>query len=131
MQTILQWLGLEPVGVEGHHVGCLVLFIVAREVLLQPLQDLLLIQIVQDTLIEVGAMTALISLHIVGVQGHLPYAGEGARGAGTALALVGDLVVEGVGPDGNGNWGHGDGAVVDVAKVLKDLSRRGIIILLI
>lgn len=123
MQTILQRLGLEPVGVEGHHVGRLILFVVAREVLLEPLEHLLLVQVMQHALIQVRTVSALIALHVVSVQWDLPHAGEGARRARAALALVRDLVVEGVRPHWHGHWGNGDRAVVDVTKVFQNLER--------
>jgi hypothetical protein len=44
---------------------------------------------------------------------------EGLGGAGAGLAIVGDFVVQSVGPNGNFGWGHSDGAVVDEAKVLQ------------
>jgi len=106
---------------EGHHVGSLILFVVAREVLLQPLQDLLLVEVVQDTLVQVGTVAALVSLHVVGVKGHLPNTGEGARRTCAALALVRNLVIEGVRPHWYCHRRNGDRTVVDVPKVLQNL----------
>jgi len=44
---------------------------------------------------------------------------EGLGGAGAGLAVMGDFVVKGVGPNGDFGWGHSNGAVVDEAKVLQ------------
>jgi hypothetical protein len=59
VQALLEFLDLEPVGVEGHHVRRLVLLVVAREVLLQPLKHLISVVIVQHALIEIGTNAAL------------------------------------------------------------------------
>lgn len=54
-------------------------------------------------------------------SGNLPNAGESARRTGAALALVRDLVIEGVRPHWHGYRWNGDRAVIDVPKVLQHL----------
>lgn len=121
MQSLLELLNLEPVRFECHQVRRLVLLVVAREVLLQPRQHVVGVVVVQHALVQVRAVAALVALDVVGVQRHFPDAGELARRARAALALVRNLVVERVRPDGERLRFDGDGAVVDVAEVLDDL----------
>jgi len=72
MKPLLQLLNLEPVGVEGHHVRRSVLLVVAIEVFLEPFQDFVRVVVVQDALVEVGAMAPFVRLHEMGVQWDLP-----------------------------------------------------------
>lgn len=124
VQSILQGFGLEPIGMEWHHIGCLILFIVTWEILLQPFEDLLFIQIVQHTLIHIGTMSALKTFDIMRIQWHLPYTWERTGWTGTALAFMRDLVIQCVWPHGHRYWGHCDRTVIDVAKVFQNLQGR-------
>lgn len=72
MKTALQLFDLEPIGVEGHDVGRAILIVVASKVLLQPLEHFLGVVAVKHALVQVGAMTSLVALHVMGVQWDLP-----------------------------------------------------------
>lgn len=72
MESSLEFLDLEPVGVEGHHVRRAVLFVIAIEVLLEPLEHFAGVVVVENALVQVGAVTALIGFDVMGVQRDFP-----------------------------------------------------------
>lgn len=64
-QTALQFLDLEPISVERHHIRRSILFVISVEVLLQPLEHFLGIVIVKNALIQVRTVSTFITLHIM------------------------------------------------------------------
>lgn len=72
MESSLKLLNLEPISVEGHHVGRTVLVVITVEVLLEPLKHFAGVVVVEYALVQVGAVTAFVSLNVVGVQRHFP-----------------------------------------------------------
>lgn len=121
MQTALQLSDLEPVSVERHHVGGLVLIVIPLEVLLQPGEHIISIMVVQHALIHVRTVTSLVALDVVSIQRDFPNTWERLGWAGSTLALVWDLVVQGVRPQWNWAWWNADRTVVDESEVLDDL----------
>ena len=63
---------VEPVGVEGHDVGCAVVLVVAVEVLLEPAEDLIWLVVEEHALVQVGAVASLETLRVVRVEWDLP-----------------------------------------------------------
>ena len=79
----------EPVGVESQGVGGSVGLVVAEEILLQPLQDLLPAEVSEDTLVQEGTVAAQVTLHVVRVEWDLPEPRELPGGAGLLLHQTG------------------------------------------
>lgn len=121
MKALFELFDLEPVGVEWHHVRGLVLVVVPFEVLLQPGEHIICIVVMQHALIHVRAVTSFVAFDIVRIQRNFPNTGEGLGRAGSAFALVWDLVVQGVRPQWNWAWRDADRAVVDETEVFDDL----------
>lgn len=92
VKSLFQLFNLEPVGVECHHVRCLILFIVAEKqieirrhrrnskfkfnspwkILLQPFEHFITVMIVQYTLVEIRTNSTLVWLNKVRIQRNLP-----------------------------------------------------------
>nr|CAH7729240.1 unnamed protein product [Callosobruchus chinensis] len=56
VQSLLQFLDGEPVGVEWHHVRRPVLVVISGEVLLQPFEDVFGVMVVQHALVQIKIM---------------------------------------------------------------------------
>ena len=79
----------EPVGMHSHGVRSTVCLIMPQEILFQPIKDVLLVHVGEDTLVKVGTMAGNESFYMVGVQRDLPHSRKLSSWAGLGFALVG------------------------------------------
>ena len=73
----------------------------SKEILFQPIKDVLLVHVAEDTLVKVWTMAGNESFYMVGVQRDLPHSRKLSSGACLGFAFVRNGIIKGVGPD----WG--------------------------
>jgi hypothetical protein len=87
--------------------------IMAIEVFLEPIENIIAREVSKDTLVEVRATASAEVVYVMDVHRNLPDARERFRRTRINFALVGDPEVERVGPDGSIGDRRADRAVPD------------------
>jgi hypothetical protein len=72
VESSFEFLDLEPICVERHHVGSAVLVVITIEIFFEPLKNFAGVVAVENALIQVGAVTTFVSLDVMSVEGNFP-----------------------------------------------------------